>query len=365
MIDLLRLTAALLLLMVSSGVSAQDTSSTYWGLLTADGSMWCGYADHAEFTAKARKEAPHDSTRVKYSARNELLEITDQLDPESGDWRIIDTYTPSGEGVHLVRTNLLGVTVIEETTIRAGQAAPFRITSLTTLDGQKTNADPSKIVLPDVPARAGLDQIPFMALAAEMHRNSIKRLCKKVAAPVAAPPRVPVAANIKEETYLLMLKSDGRTWCGYAKLADYAAALEGLSLLGRTTARVDYLSGKLWVASYHSSSVNDHWQVKDDYRPAGRSWTLRRAFLLRQRGSGRLLNTIQDTTIHGRRAEPFHVVSISRIDGMQGDPTKAVDPATVNFPPVPVSTDPSREPFVQIASELHSKSVDTLCKSAE
>jgi hypothetical protein len=53
-----------------------------------------------------------------------LTEVTDQVEPESGDWIVIDKYTPSNNEVHLRRANLLtqeNLEVIQSAVIRAGK----------------------------------------------------------------------------------------------------------------------------------------------------------------------------------------------------------------------------------------------------
>jgi hypothetical protein len=85
---------------------------------------------------------------------------------------------------------------------------------------------------------------------------------------------------------------------------------------------------------------------------------------LTQRGTGSVLSTLQETGIQAGKAGSLRVVQISQLTGPRGDPTQQVDASTVDFPPLPVSNDPSRELFMQIAAELHRTSAGTLCKSS-
>jgi hypothetical protein len=165
---------------VSLGSSPQDSSKTYWLLSRDDGRTWCGYSDVSAFKSDADKRTPTESARVTYSA-GKLLELMYQLEPESGDWIVIDTYTPSNDEVLLRRANLLtqqNLQIIQRTVIHDGKVEPLRVAGVTTLDGKKTKA--SNIDLPDVPVRSNLARIPFMSVASEMRSRSLSNFCKKV-----------------------------------------------------------------------------------------------------------------------------------------------------------------------------------------
>jgi hypothetical protein len=140
----------LLLCALSAAVAAQGGSSTYYHSLIADKGIWCGYSDHAEFIAQEEIHNPGNDASVIYSSTGELREISYDSVPHSGDWRIVDTYTPLGKGVlRLVWENALGidrVNVVQDANIREGKAEPFRIKSVTTQgDGKPTKVDLSKI----------------------------------------------------------------------------------------------------------------------------------------------------------------------------------------------------------------------------
>jgi len=142
--------------------------------------MWCGYTDTTVFKSEANTLKPTESSRVTYSF-GKLTELTYQVEPESGDWIVIDKYTPSANEVLLRRANLLtqeDLQVIQSTVIRDGNVEPLHVVSVTTLDGQKTEA--SNIDFPKVPVKTSLTGIPFMAIVAEMQRRPTAKVCKKL-----------------------------------------------------------------------------------------------------------------------------------------------------------------------------------------
>ena len=125
---------------------------------------------------------PAETVRVTYSA-DKLTDLTYQVEPESGDWVVVDTYTPSGDGLVLRRANLLtqpNLEVIQETTIRGGKAAAFHLVNVTTLDGKKADeSDASNIDYPNVPVMTDLIETPFVAVVSQMRRQAVPTLCKK------------------------------------------------------------------------------------------------------------------------------------------------------------------------------------------
>lgn len=87
--------------------------------------------------------------------------------------------------------------VIQSAVIRAGKAEPLRVVSVATLEGKKTKA--SNINFPDVPVRASLAVIPFMAVATEMRSRSTAdgRVC---AFSHRRPPPVPCHGSVDVST---------------------------------------------------------------------------------------------------------------------------------------------------------------------
>jgi hypothetical protein len=171
--------AAIVLAAVSLGDSAQVASVSYWLLLKEDGHTWCGYANMDRFISDLKEQQTTETARVTYSS-DKLTEVTYQVEPESGDWMIVDKYTPSKDGLVLRRANLLtqdNIQVIQETSIHGGKIDPFRVISTATLDGKKVEGS-SSLDLPNVSVRANLSEMPFVDVVADMRRQSILKLCK-------------------------------------------------------------------------------------------------------------------------------------------------------------------------------------------
>ena len=166
---------AAILMAMSCAASAQ----TYWLMAQDGGHTWCGYANAVEFTTDAERLKPVDSVKVTYSA-DKLAEFIYQLEPESGDWIVVDTYTPSGDAMILRRTNLLtreSLQIVQETSIRAGKAEPFRVVGTQALGGKASKAF-SDGDLPAVKVITTLSDQPFLAVAADMRKQSLPKLCK-------------------------------------------------------------------------------------------------------------------------------------------------------------------------------------------
>jgi hypothetical protein len=171
--------AAVVLTALPFGAPAHVAPTSYWLLLKDGGHTWCGYTNMDEFTSDVKELNPTESARVTYSS-DKLTEVTYQVEPESGDWVVVDKYTPSKDTLILRRANLLAqdnLQVIEETSIHAGKVDPFRIVSTTTLDGKKVEGSPG-VDLPPVSVKTGLSAMPFLAVVADMRRQSIPKLCK-------------------------------------------------------------------------------------------------------------------------------------------------------------------------------------------
>lgn len=159
---------------------AQALPESYSVLLKDDGYTWCAYGNSGEFESAAAMLRPTDSARITYSS-DKLTELTYQVEAESGDWIVIDKYTPSNEDVLLRRANLLAqenLQIIQETTIRGGNVRPFHIVSVNTLDGK--SAELSDVDFPAVPVKTDLLASPFVRLVVEMRSQSIGKLCKRV-----------------------------------------------------------------------------------------------------------------------------------------------------------------------------------------
>jgi hypothetical protein len=174
------LVAAVALTALSFGAPAQVSSSvSYWLFLKGDGRTWCGYTNRDEFTSDAKNRTPTESAKATY-ASNKLIEVTYQVTPESGDWVVVDKYTPTNDQLILRRANSLAqdnLRIIEETSIHGGRVEPFHVLSTTTLDGKKVEAS-SSVDLPSVSVITDLFGTPFLAVVAEMRRQSISKFCR-------------------------------------------------------------------------------------------------------------------------------------------------------------------------------------------
>src|SRR6185312_9305941 len=143
------------LILASLAVSAQEGGKSYWFLLRADGKTWCGYEDKAQFMDQVNERTPLESARATYTSGN-LAEFTFQIGAESGDWIVIDKYTPGANRVTVRRANLLAgpqLEIIQETTIQGGKVEPFHTVSITTLDGKKVDPqeEAARVDYPAVP----------------------------------------------------------------------------------------------------------------------------------------------------------------------------------------------------------------------
>ena len=159
-------------------LAAQPTSESFNVLLKDDGHTWCAYKNQDEFKADAAALKPTESVRITYQA-SAITELTYQVDAESGDWIVIDKYTPSNGDLLLKRANLMvqpNLQIIQEATIHDGKASAFRVVSVTTLDGKK--AELSNVDFPAIPQITDLVVQPFVRVVAEMRSRAVAKLCK-------------------------------------------------------------------------------------------------------------------------------------------------------------------------------------------
>ena len=162
----------------SAYAGAQPTLDTYSAMLKDDGHTWCAYKNPAEYKSDAMGAKPIDSAKVSYQSDG-LTEVTYQAEAESGDWIVIDKYKLSKEDVLLRRTNLLAqenLQIIQEATIRAGQASALNVVSVTKLDGKKAKL--STVDYPAVSIETDLLSAPFVQVVAELRLKAVAKLCK-------------------------------------------------------------------------------------------------------------------------------------------------------------------------------------------
>lgn len=161
--------------------SAQSDSPTYWLLQQNDGNTWCGYRDSTAYMADAARLQPEATVKAVY-ASGRLVEVTDVVEAESGDWMVIDQYTPSDTGVRLLRRYRFTQAdreIDKETVIRHGQAQPFRIVDVTTLARKKAPLDTTYIDFPEVPVERNLSTTPYVVVIDQMRKSSLQRICRK------------------------------------------------------------------------------------------------------------------------------------------------------------------------------------------
>lgn len=158
----------------------QSPPRSYWLLAKEDGRTWCGYEQEALFKRAADSLKPTESARVTFRS-DSLTEVTHQVESESGDWIVIDKYTPSDSGILLRRASLLTqrkLQVIQDAAIRHGKAEPFRVVRTLTLDGKVTAA--SGVDLPSVTVQTDLESMAFMPVVDKMRTRSVGALCDMV-----------------------------------------------------------------------------------------------------------------------------------------------------------------------------------------
>ena len=174
-----------LALMASSAsvVRAQGFDRSYWLLAKDQGHVWCGYTDPDSFRSAAIAVRPTDSAIVTYSL-GELKEITYQVQPASGDWSVVDKYTPSHGRLLLQRVDLLSQQnrrVTQSAVIQGGEAGALHVIDVTTLQGQQaTSTTTAGLDLPSVPVLTDPSKAPFMLVVTQMRHESVPTLCRKV-----------------------------------------------------------------------------------------------------------------------------------------------------------------------------------------
>jgi hypothetical protein len=177
---------------------------------------------------------------------------------------------------------------------------------------------------------------------------------------------VPVSVRTGPDTFWLVRRDDGKTWCSYSsgeKLergADVVVMYNGLA-----------------VEEIKRYSDGPGWWVTDTYARSGRDWRLRRTVIINERQKNRFLDFVQETTIHSRRAAPFRLVSAdARADARVGQATDGgktpgepdlskPDLTAVNLPAVRVITDPLAEPFMEVVTRMRERRLPELCSTMQ
>jgi hypothetical protein len=156
-------------------------SESYSVLLKEDSQAWCAYNKLAEFKSEVVKMKPLESAHITYSS-GKLTELTYQIEAESGDWIVIDTYTSADDGMFLRRVNLLAqgnLRIVQEADIHRARVDSFRLTDVSTLGGKEVKLPPDTD-FPEVPVVTDLSTIPFVNIVTKMRKRSVEKLCEKV-----------------------------------------------------------------------------------------------------------------------------------------------------------------------------------------
>lgn len=158
--------------------AAQPAPESFNALLRDDGRTWCAYKNQDEFRVDAAALKPTDIVRITYQA-NAFTELTYQIEAESGDWIVIDKYTPSNGDLLLRRASLMAqesLQIIQESVIHEGKVGAFRTVSVTTLDGKR--AELLNVDLPVVPVKTVLLGQPFVQVVADMRSHALRKFCR-------------------------------------------------------------------------------------------------------------------------------------------------------------------------------------------
>ena len=158
------------------------------------------------------------------------------------------------------------------------------------------------------------------------------------------------SARSLPEWYSAFLEDDGHTWCAYKDPAEFQ--YDVATMKPTESARMTYVASTPAEITYQVEAESADWIVIDKYTLVKGEALLQRANLMAQQN----LQVIQETTIHAGQAEAFHIVSVTTLDGM------TADLPNVDFPSVPVSTDPLSLPFVPVIAEMRSRGMGKLCK---
>ncbi|MES1201467.1 MAG: hypothetical protein ABUS57_08450 [Pseudomonadota bacterium] len=157
---------------------AQPSSQTYYAFLRDDGRTWCAFKDPAQLHSAATSFT--DAVSVTY-ASDRLDEVVYRVEPESGDWLVIDRYTPANGGWMLRRTSAIlestGRRVTQEANVRESGPTPLRVVNVTTLDGDHP-ADLSGIDIPEVPILTRPSEGAFVQVIGHMRSRNLSTLCE-------------------------------------------------------------------------------------------------------------------------------------------------------------------------------------------
>jgi hypothetical protein len=171
---------AIALILMSSTAIAQPLTKAYFFMFDENKNSWCGYTNEVKFQELSGKIQPLESARILYKAEV-ISEITYQVQPESGDWIVIDKYTLSQSGTNLRRAIVFaqsGALVIKEGQIAKGGRNHLSLISATKSDGSKVNI--KNLDFPPMAVQDDLSKFTFMKVAQSMKNRSLQTLCQQV-----------------------------------------------------------------------------------------------------------------------------------------------------------------------------------------
>jgi hypothetical protein len=184
-LDEMRSIAALLLIFGGCSAFGAEAGKVYYLLFSETAHSWCGYTEEDRFKTDVANVSPFETTRISYR-NGDMVEFTYQLSAESGDWVVVDTYTPRAADLAVKRANLLSqqqVTIIQEGFVKGGRIGNLRDVETTSFDG-KSLALEKKIRdgmdLPRVPVLTDLTKTLQVTLVSEMQRRATDFLCERV-----------------------------------------------------------------------------------------------------------------------------------------------------------------------------------------
>jgi hypothetical protein len=171
------LKVAQVLALISSASVAQTASTSYSFLFDDNKNIWCGYTNEREFQEISRQIQPLESAHVIYKAET-LFKITYQVQPESGDWIMIDQYSILPKQISLRRAFVFahsGVQVVKEGRIIKGR--PNRLSLVIASNPDGSRASVKNIDFPPVAVNDDPSEFIFIKIAESMKNKSLQTLC--------------------------------------------------------------------------------------------------------------------------------------------------------------------------------------------
>ncbi len=138
------------------------------------GTGWCAYRSKPPLERSRADEV----ARVTYRA-GKVTRLTRQINPESGDWVLVDSYALSGGRVRIERRIGMaqgGIQVVKRGQALAGRKITLSLISATRPDGRK--AEPDSWYDPDSTVTSNVESLPFVAIGRRLLRRNLPVLCR-------------------------------------------------------------------------------------------------------------------------------------------------------------------------------------------